>query len=181
MEPRHSGHIVLSHSLFVLFLPLPVLELVLTSLTCTEVPLFAILTLFHPAFLFLSFVFSAHSHSVFYTNCLPWHPLTSHSVYMPAFVHMGVCLCGCSLMHFMTYWGNKKLLCRDFCGPLIKHPLCDLIADASCHRIQAHLLGPASDCIANLWIIGKREKSERKGRKRICKFISFENSYLFTK
>lgn len=39
------------------------------------------------------------------------------------------------LMHSVTYWGNKKLLCGDSCGPLIKHLQCDLIA-GSCHRIS---------------------------------------------
>lgn len=45
----------------------------------------------------------------------------------------------CHVFIWMTYWGNKKSVLGDGCGPLIKHLLCDLIAGASCHR-ASHVL-----------------------------------------
>lgn len=52
----------------------------------------------------------------------PYSHVSSHKIPF-------VCVCVC-LVQTVTYWGNKKLLCRDDCAPLIKHLQSDLIAVA---------------------------------------------------
>lgn len=159
MTTQH-GVSSISHSLLCPFLLLPVWELILILLIChwatlkslylwPALFLFSLVHLVCVSFMFFLSstrtkftVFSCH---VFSWVCVNMYVCACMSVCVCMFVYARTCtslhLClwvflWCHwLMHSMTYWGNKKLLCRDGCGPLIKHLLCDLIA-GSCHRIS---------------------------------------------
>lgn len=75
------------------------------------------------------------------------------------FQRVCVAIAGCDIL------GNKKKLCRDDCGPLIKHLQRDLFA-GSCHRISSIFSVPRQNA-AFLYESGEGEK----GREGCCKVI----------